>query len=73
MFKVGDVVIVVKVWEDGVGPDWNEGMDKYVGRDLTITKYAGIRKGHECYTVKEDGGMYLWDACFMDVADDYLG
>ena len=71
-FKAGDVVVCKACWH-GQGPGWNEGMYKYLGRDLTVVKYAGMYRDHPCYRVKEDDGMYFWDEYFMDFVDEFEG
>ena len=68
-FKAGDVV-VCRAWRHGVGPGWNKGMDKYVGREVTVHVYLD-NKG-KLY-IKEDNKKWVWWEPWLTLAEPFEG
>lgn len=62
-YKVGDKVRIVNKWNCNTCESTLGGMDKYLGKVLTVSQVKGT-----CYYMRESGG-YVWnDACIVGLA-----
>ena len=70
IFKAGDKVFLTKpkdVWE---GPSWNDRMDEYLGREVTIDNYIND-EGR--LRIKEDDHSWVWYEPWLTLAEPFEG